>query len=265
MKDAIDEGLNNKEEFNFPGLNFKRKTFIVKNNLIGEYSVYGKLCKIFPDLYGKNSIFQAYLYSYAVAELNSLHGKLVTAPTLGSAGILPAVFYYAYKHLNVPEENIIEALAIAGVIGNVFKTNGSIAGATGGCQAEIGVAVAMAAAGFNYIINGYNIACIEYAAIIAMEHHLGLTCDPVGGAVIAPCIERNAEAVIRVISSATHSCLVGGRRNSVFTLDDEVDVELKTGRDLKTGYKETSKKGLSIKYKSKKFGENKSNNIEDNK
>ena len=119
----------------------------------------------------------------------------------------------------------------------------------------------MVGAGFNYIINGkywiFSNNCNEISFRINLW--------PVGVAVIAPCIERNAEAVIRVISSATHSCLVGGRRNSIFILDDEVDVELKTGRDLKTGYKETSKKGLSIKYKSKKFGENKSNNIEDNK
>ena len=249
MKSSVNEGLTNKTEFNFEGLRFKRKTFIIQKNFTEKNTPYDKLCKSFPNLYKKNSVFYAVLYGYAVAEINSLHGRLVTAPTLGSAGIIPAVFYYAYKHLNIPDKKIIECLAIAGVIGNIFKTNGSIAGATGGCQAEVGVAVSMGAAGFNYLINGYDINCIECAAVIGMEHHLGLTCDPVGGAVISPCIERNGCGAMRAISSATHALLIGG--SLVFTLDDEVAVQLKTGKDLKVAYRETSKGGLAKQYRDK--------------
>lgn len=251
MKASVNEGLTNKTEFNFEGLRFKRKTFIIKKNLTEKNTPYDKLCKTFPNLYKKDSVFNAILYGYAVAEINSLHGRLVTAPTLGSAGIIPGILYYAHKCLNIPDEKIIECLAIAGVIGNAFKTNGSIAGATGGCQAEVGVAVSMGAAAFNYLINGHDIDCIEYAAIIGMEHHLGLTCDPVGGAVIAPCIERNGCGAMRAISSATHAILVGGSKNAIFTLDDEIKVELKTGKDLKVAYRETSKGGLAKEYRMK--------------
>ncbi len=240
MKKCVELGLSDREDFNFSNLLFRRKTQIIKKN------IESKLTKF--DIFNqKDSVFHSSLYAYAVAEMNSLHAKVVTAPTLGSAGILPGIFYYANKNLGVSDEEIINALAISGVVGNVFKSNGSIAGATGGCQAEIGVACSMGAAGFNYLLCGHNLDLIEHSAVIGIEHHLGLTCDPVGGAVISPCIERNGEVVVRCICAAYHALLTKGARN-VFSLDDIVEVELKTGKDLSEGYRETSKCGLAAFY-----------------
>ena len=184
-------------------------------------------------------------YAYATSEQNASGGMIVTAPTCGASGVLPAVLYYLYKQENVNEAKILEGLAIAGLIGNLVKTNASISGAECGCQAEIGTACSMAAAAYAYI-KGYSIDVIECAAEIAMEHHLGLTCDPIYGYVQIPCIERNAVAAIRAIDSANMASLL--YKDSKISFDLVVETMYETGKDLGSHYRETSKGGLAKKY-----------------
>lgn len=189
-------------------------------------------------------------YAYATSEQNASGGMIVTAPTCGASGVLPAVLYYLYKQENVNEAKILEGLAIAGLIGNLVKTNASISGAECGCQAEIGTACSMAAAAYAYI-KGYSIDVIECAAEIAMEHHLGLTCDPIYGYVQIPCIERNAAAAIRAIDSANMASLL--YKDSKISFDLVVETMYETGKDLGSHYRETSKGGLAKKYCRNKF------------
>lgn len=189
-------------------------------------------------------------YAYATSEQNASGGMIVTAPTCGASGVLPAVLYYLYKQENVNEAKILEGLAIAGLIGNLVKTNASISGAECGCQAEIGTACSMAAAAYAYI-KGYSIDVIECAAEIAMEHHLGLTCDPIYGYVQIPCIERNAVAAIRAIDSANMASLL--YKDSKISFDLVVETMYETGKDLGSYYRETSKGGLAKKYCRNKF------------
>ena len=189
-------------------------------------------------------------YAYATSEQNASGGMIVTAPTCGASGVLPAVLYYLYKQENVNEAKILEGLAIAGLIGNLVKTNASISGAACGCQAEIGTACSMAAAAYAYI-KGYSIDVIECAAEIAMEHHLGLTCDPIYGYVQIPCIERNAVAAIRAIDSANMASLL--YKDSKISFDLVVETMYETGKDLGSHYRETSKGGLAKKYCRNKF------------
>lgn len=189
-------------------------------------------------------------YAYATSEQNASGGMIVTAPTCGASGVLPAVLYYLYKQENVNEAKILEGLAIAGLIGNLVKTNASISGAECGCQAEIGTACSMAAAAYAYI-KGYSIDVIECAAEIAMEHHLGLTCDPIYGYVQIPCIERNAVAAIRAIDSANMASLL--YKDSKISFDLVVETMYETGKDLGSHYRETSKGGLAKKYCKNKF------------
>lgn len=189
-------------------------------------------------------------YAYATSEQNALGGMIVTAPTCGASGVLPAVLYYLYKQENVTEAKILEGLAIAGLIGNLVKTNASISGAECGCQAEIGTACSMAAAAYAYI-KGHSIDIIECAAEIAMEHHLGLTCDPIYGYVQIPCIERNAVASIRAIDSANMASLL--YKDSKISFDLVVETMYETGKDLGSHYRETSKGGLAKKYCRNKF------------
>lgn len=189
-------------------------------------------------------------YAYATSEQNASGGMIVTAPTCGASGVLPAVLYYLYKQENVNETKILEGLAIAGLIGNLVKTNASISGAECGCQAEIGTACSMAAAAYAYI-KGYSIDVIECAAEIAMEHHLGLTCDPIYGYVQIPCIERNAVAAIRAIDSANMASLL--YKDSKISFDLVVETMYETGKDLGSHYRETSKGGLAKKYCRNKF------------
>lgn len=185
-------------------------------------------------------------YAYAVSEENAAGNLVVIAPTCGAAGIVPAVLYYMQKDKNYPEEEIIDALAVAGMIGNVIRTNASISGAECGCQAECGSACSMAAAAIAQL-NNLNLEQIEYAAEVAMEHHLGLTCDPVSGYVQIPCIERNAVAAMRAINSVhLAKFLYKGRRVS---FDAVVDTMYKTGCDLSEKYRETSEGGLASLYK----------------
>ncbi len=185
-------------------------------------------------------------YAYATAEENASGGIIVTAPTCGASGVLPAVLTYLSERYAVEEERVIAALAVAGFIGNVVKTNASVSGAEAGCQAEIGTATAMAAAAVCSIL-GYSIEETEYAAEMALEHQLGLTCDPVNGYVQIPCIERNAVAALRALDSADLAHLLAGTRKISFDLI--VSTMYETGKDLNARYRETSEGGLAVSYK----------------
>ncbi len=184
-------------------------------------------------------------YAYAVSEENADENIVVTAPTCGSCGVLPAVMYYMYADRGFPEEEILDALAVAALIGNVIRTNASISGAECGCQAEIGSACSMTAAALASLY-GLNIDQIEYAAEIAMEHNLGLTCDPVKGLVQIPCIERNAVAAMRAISSVNLSRFLFSTRKISF--DEVVATMYRTGKDMDEKYRETSHGGLAQIY-----------------
>lgn len=185
-------------------------------------------------------------YAFACSENNASGGIVVTAPTCGSCGVLPSVLYFLQQKNDVPEKEIIKALAVAGIIGNIVKTNASISGAECGCQAEIGVACAMASAAASELY-GMNIDQIEYAAEIAIEHHLGLTCDPICGLVQIPCIERNAVAALRALNEVTLPLFITGSRK--ITFDDAVKTMYETGKDLGNKYRETAKGGLAKLFK----------------
>lgn len=183
-------------------------------------------------------------YSYAVGEENATGGIVVTAPTCGSSGILPSIIYYLYKDLKISKNEILNGLKTAGIIGNVFKQNATISGAVGGCQAEIGVAVCMATALLCQIY-GLDLYQIEYGCELAMEHHLGLTCDPIDGYVVIPCIERNAVGAIRAYEAYLFSKLVAPSRKNIVGLDDIVKTMLLTGKAIHSSYRETSRGGLA--------------------
>lgn len=181
-------------------------------------------------------------YAFAVGEQNASGEKIVTAPTCGAAGIVPAVLLYQQQKNNFSDENIVHALMTAGIIGNIIKTNASISGAECGCQAEVGSACAMAAAALAELFN-LSIDKIEYAAEIAIEHHLGLTCDPICGLVQIPCIERNAVAAMRAINAVNLSSFLWDTRKISF--DKVVQTMKETGQDMHVSYKETSEAGLA--------------------
>lgn len=181
-------------------------------------------------------------YAFAVSEQNADNGTIVTAPTCGAAGVLPAVLYYIYESGRATEEQVIRALGTAGIIGNLAKRNASISGAECGCQAEIGVACSMAAAAAAELY-GLNLEQVEYAAEIALEHHLGLTCDPICGLVQVPCIERNAVAAMRAMNACNLSYFLCGTRNISFDMVTKAMYE--TGLNLSHQYKETSEGGLA--------------------
>lgn len=183
-----------------------------------------------------------YAYALAVSEENASGGKIVTAPTCGSCGVVPAVLYHLYTSKGFSEQRILRALATAGLFGNVVKTNASISGAEVGCQGEVGVACAMAAAAASQLFGGTP-AQIEYSAEMGLEHHLGLTCDPVCGLVQIPCIERNAYAAARALDSNLYAAFSDGRHSVNF--DRIVQVMKQTGHDLPSIYKETSQGGLA--------------------
>lgn len=186
-------------------------------------------------------------YAFAVSEENASGGLIVTSPTCGASGVLPAVIFYLHDECKVSKDKLIDAFAVAGLIGNVIKTNASISGAFAGCQSEVGSACSMAAAAVAYV-NGRNLEEIEYAAEIALEHHLGLTCDPINGLVQIPCIERNAVAALRAIDSANLAKFLNGTRKISF--DTVVKTMYETGKDLHKNYKETSIGGLAKNYNS---------------
>lgn len=181
-------------------------------------------------------------YALAVSEENAAGGTIVTAPTCGSCGVIPGVLRYLQEQMNSPEKEILRALATAGLIGNLVKHNASISGAEVGCQGEIGTACAMASAAATQLYGG-TIRQIEYAAEMGLEHHLGLTCDPVAGLVQIPCIERNAFAATRAVACADYSIASDGTHHVPF--DEVVTVMRQTGHDLPSLYRETSFGGLA--------------------
>lgn len=181
-------------------------------------------------------------YAYAVSEENAGGGVIVTAPTCGACGVVPAVMKFLQPKRNFSDEQIIHALATAGIIGNLIKTNASISGAECGCQAEIGTACAMAAAAAAELYE-LDLEQIEYAAEMSIEHHLGLTCDPIGGLVQIPCIERNAIAAMRALNAVNLADFLADSRKISF--DMIVDTMYETGKDLKVIYRETSEGGLA--------------------
>lgn len=186
-----------------------------------------------------------YAYALATSEENASGGQIVTAPTCGASGVLPAILYHSQKSHSFNDTRILRALATAGVVGNVVKTNGSISGAAVGCQGEVGVACAMAAAAACQLFGGTP-AQIEYAAEMALEHHLGLTCDPVCGLVQVPCIERNAIAAARAFDTNSYAMFTDGKHRVSF--DKVVEVMTQTGHDMPSLYKETSEGGLAKNY-----------------
>ena len=229
MQKSVKRGVN--AEGSLPGdLNLGRKAsyYYVKAN-----SYAGSLKR-------RSLLFS---YALAVAEENAGGGKIVTAPTCGSCGVLPAVLYLISRKFKMSDEKILRALATAGIVGNLIKKNASISGAQVGCQGEIGAACAMAAAGAAQLFGGTP-AQVEYAAESGLEHHLGLTCDPVGGLVQIPCIERNAFAAARALDSATFAILSDGRHRVTF--DKVVETMNRTGHDIPPIYRETSEGGLAI-------------------
>ncbi len=187
-------------------------------------------------------------YAYAVSEVNASGGLVVTAPTCGASGVLPSVLYYLKDVYKYNDQMIYNALATAGIIGNIVKHNGSISGAEAGCQAEVGTACSMAAAAYSQLESG-DLSVIEYAAEIALEHHLGLTCDPIDGYVQIPCIERNAVAAHRAINAGELAQLLTS--TSLISFDTIVETMKETGNDLSGNYRETSLGGLAKKYKPK--------------
>lgn len=196
-----------------------------------------------PEVY-QNRMISA--YAFAVNEVNAAGGVVVTAPTCGASGTMPALLKYVVDRDRIPEQKVLEALAVGGLIGNLIKHNASISGAEAGCQAEVGSACSMAAATYAYLLD-MNLSQIEYAAEVGMEHHLGLTCDPIQGYVQIPCIERNAMAALRAIDAAQLAFIIADSRKISFDLI--VDTMYQTGKDMNQKYRETSKGGLAKKYR----------------
>ncbi|MBD5214816.1 MAG: L-serine ammonia-lyase [Bacteroidales bacterium] len=215
--------------------------------LPGGLGVRRKAVSYYVHASGYNSSLKSrglvYAYALAVSEENASGGEIVTAPTCGSCGVLPAVLYHLHTSKGFSEQRILRALATAGLFGNVVKHNASVSGAEVGCQGEVGVACAMAAAAASQLFGGTP-AQIEYSAEMGLEHHLGLTCDPVCGLVQIPCIERNAYAAARALDANLYSAFSDGRHSVSF--DRIVEVMKQTGHDLPSLYKETSRGGLAV-------------------
>ncbi|MBP3361594.1 MAG: L-serine ammonia-lyase, iron-sulfur-dependent, subunit alpha [Clostridia bacterium] len=192
--------------------------------------------------YSKKERYTISAYAYATSEENASGEVIVTAPTCGSAGVLPAVLMYEQQHSGFSDDEIVEALAVAGIIGNIVKTNASISGAECGCQAEVGTACAMASAALCKL-HGLSLKQIECAAEIAIEHNLGLTCDPVKGLVQIPCIERNAAAALQAYDLANLAEVI--YYNKKVSFDLVVKTMFETGKDLSCRYRETAEGGLA--------------------
>ncbi len=206
-------------------------------------TLYNKKVKETQD---ERDLRRLYAYAYAASEENADGGVIVTSPTCGSCGIVPAVLRYSIEHDNISRDLAIKGLCVAGLIGNIVKQNGSISGAEAGCQAEVGTACSMAAGYYAYVL-GYNADIIDEASEIALEHHLGLTCDPILGYVQIPCIERNAVGAIRAINAAKLASLLEAREQKI-SFDMVVMTMLETGKDIKNKYRETSQGGLAKYY-----------------
>lgn len=231
MQDAVERGLQ--MEGRLPGpLNLPRKaaTYYIKANGYQH------------TLKNRGLVFS---YALAVSEENASGGLIVTAPTCGSCGVLPAVLYHGAKAYDFSKARILRALATAALVGNIAKTNASISGAEVGCQGEVGVACAMAAAAVCQLFGG-SCAQVEYAAEMALEHHLGMTCDPVCGLVQIPCIERNAFAAARAMDANIFATFTDGTHRVSY--DKVVETMKKTGHDMPLLYRETSMGGLADEY-----------------
>ena len=236
MKNAIDEGL--RASGTLPGgLGVQRKAKYLYEQTPEHYE---------PSLREFQLIAA---YAYAVAEQNADNGTIVTAPTCGACGVLPAVLKYAQETKHFTDEEVCRGLAAAGIIGNLTKSNASISGAECGCQAEIGTACSMAAAALAELYK-QNLDQVEYAAEVAMEHHLGLTCDPICGLVQIPCIERNAVAAMRAMNACNLSYFLTGSRN--ISYDMVCRAMRETGVNLDHRFRETSEGGLARLYNRKK-------------
>ena len=231
MKASVERGLE--AEGRLPGpLNISRKAAVYHVKAQGYQ----------PNLRSRGLVFA---YALAVSEENAAGGRIVTAPTCGSSGVMPGVLYHLARGHAFSDKRILHALATAGLVGNVVKQNASISGAEVGCQGEVGVACAMASAAACQLFGGSPFQ-IEYAAEMGLEHHLGMTCDPICGLVQIPCIERNAFAATRALDSNIYSTFSDGRHRISF--DHVVQVMKQTGKDLPSLYKETSAGGLALRY-----------------
>ena len=231
MKAAVERGLQT--EGRLPGpLNLPRKA--------ANYHI--KAMGYQHTLKSRGLVFS---YALAVSEENASGGLIVTAPTCGSSGVLPSVLYHSAKAYEIAKPRILNALATAALVGNIAKTNASISGAEVGCQGEVGVACAMAAAAVCQLFGG-SCAQIEYAAEMALEHHLGMTCDPVCGLVQIPCIERNAFAAARAMDANIFATYTDGTHRVSY--DKVVDTMKRTGHDMPLIYRETSAGGLASEY-----------------
>ncbi len=228
MREAIERGLE-REGIIEGGLGIRRKA--------GTYMIRAKGYSGTMKSRG-----QVFAYALAVSEENATGGKIVTAPTCGSCGVLPAVLYHLQQNHDFTERRILRALATAALFSNIARTNASISGAEVGCQGEVGVACAMAAAAACQLFGG-SPSQIEYAAEMGLEHHLGLTCDPICGLVQIPCIERNAFAAARALDANNFSTFSDGKHRVSY--DRVVEVMKQTGHDLPSLYKETSTGGLA--------------------
>lgn len=228
MKEAVERGIE--QEGVLPGpLNLRRKALSYHVRAIGQGDTFKTRGLVFS-------------YALAVSEENAAGGTIVTAPTCGSCGVVPSVLYHMQTRYQFSDARIIRALATCGLIGTVVKHNASVSGAEVGCQGEIGVACAMAAAAVAQLMGG-SPSQIEYAAEMGLEHHLGLTCDPVCGLVQIPCIERNAYAAARAFDAGIYALYTDGQHRVSF--DQTVRVMKQTGHDLPSLYKETSEGGLA--------------------
>ena len=232
MQKSIREGLETTGAL-FGGLNVQRKAKYLYNQRHIDESAETRENRLVCS------------YAFAVSEQNAAAGQIVTAPTCGSSGVMPAVLRYVQEKKGFSENDILHAMATAGIIGNLIKTNASISGAECGCQAEIGTACAMAAAALAELYE-MTLDQIEYAAEVSLEHHLGLTCDPIRGLVQIPCIERNAVAAMRAINSVNLANFLSGTRKISFDL--VVKTMYETGKDISKTYKETSEGGLAKLY-----------------
>lgn len=231
MRESVERGIES--EGVLPGgLNLRRKAPQYYIKAVG---------------YGSNLQTRGLVFSYALAvsEENASGGKIVTAPTCGASGVVPAVLYHLQESRKFPLKRMLHALATAGLVGNIAKARASISGAEAGCQAEVGVACAMAAAAANYVFGG-SLAATEYAAEMGLEHHLGMTCDPICGLVQIPCIERNAHAAARALDANIYATYAEGIHR--ISYDKAVEVMKQTGHDLPSLYRETSEGGLAKQY-----------------
>lgn len=231
MREAVERGIQ--AEGVLPGpLNLQRKA-VTYNIKASGYTA---------SLHSRGLVFS---YALAVSEENAGGGVIVTAPTCGSCGVVPGVLYHLWKSRGFSEIRMLRALATAGLIGNIAKHSASISGAEAGCQAEVGVACAMASAAATQLFGG-SPKQIEYAAEMGLEHHLGLTCDPVCGLVQVPCIERNAYAAARAMDCNIFSTFTDG--SHLVSYDRILEVMMQTGKDLPSIYRETSEGGLAKDY-----------------